>query len=204
MLPGGSVSTKSIPLTPQEKALDEKYVRQREIIRQMKAAKAGGASTGNGQINSLNAASFDVGKQVGAGMAAGISASTPDAGEAATGMARHVHHSAKRELGVKSPSTVFEDIGEMSAAGFIRGMDGAAGDIGESVERAIRPGARAAGGGGNRTIQLTLSPVIQVSGGKDGAEQGKRAADAFTRAIDRQTLISLLEQALNAQGGTNA
>jgi len=203
LIPGGAINAKSVPLSAQEKALDVKYAHQREVLRQMRAAKAGGASTGDAGVNSLNAASFDVGKQVGAGMTAGIKASTAAAGDAAVGLARHVHGSAKKELGVKSPSTVFEDIGEMSAAGFIRGMDGAAGGIGNSIERALRvPAGAAPAGGGSRTVQLTLAPVIHVSGGKDGAEQGKRAADAFTRSVDRATLISLLEQALNAQGGS--
>lgn len=68
----------------------------------------------------------EAGRQVGAGMAEGIRASTGEAVAAAKAMAQAVTAAAKVDLKIKSPSRVFRGIGKFVSVGMAEGIRGSA------------------------------------------------------------------------------
>jgi hypothetical protein len=140
-----------------------------------------------------------VGAAGGDGLAEGLDKKRPKVKEHGAAMAAEAPAGAKETLQVESPSVVFEDIGAMTAAGFIQGIEAGSGDVERAVSRAfdVRPPAGGRGGGGSSAGSPSMviqQVVINVDGGKDGGEQGRRAADAFDARV-RALWISMLEQA---------
>jgi hypothetical protein len=184
--------------TPKNKALDdfdkkqkaaEEAARREEEPTFLEKGKdvGGGAKAWHGKFHTVGEAS-------GKGMAEGIADGSPKAETATEGMADRVDKKARKRLGVQSPSVVFEDIGAMTAAGFVQGVEGGHGDVDRSVEKMFDFGGRGGAVGGARgDINITLETHINLAHG-DGTEQGARAADAFNMKVQAQ-MISALEQA---------
>jgi hypothetical protein len=128
--------------------------------------------------------------------AAGAATAAPKFEDAGETWGESVEKGYRKATKTHSPSMLFADMGKMAAAGFMQGVDGAAPDVSSAIERAFAMksgpgGARAATGGG---ISVTFGDVhVQVDGGRDGEEQGRKAADAFEKRV-RESLISLLDQ----------
>lgn len=144
-----------------------------------------------------------VGKAAAAGLANGIGGGFSMVDDVASQLAERAVTATKAELKVKSPSVVFEDIGAMTAAGYVQGLEGGGHDVDDALaamlSRRAVPGRDRAGSGGGG-ISLSFGDVyIQVDGGRDGAEQGRRAADSFKKHV-RSEVLSLLEQ-MRAEAG---
>lgn len=90
-----------------------------------------------------------VGESICAGMAKGIAGGTSKVTQAARAMASAAYQAAKTELGIKSPSTRFAWLAEMSAEGWQQGMQARIGSMRDSVRAMTQEvaGGAAAGGG---------------------------------------------------------
>jgi hypothetical protein len=154
----------------------------------------GGAKAWHGKFHT-------VGEAAGEGLAAGMTDSAAKAEDAAANMADRATDATRRKLKVHSPSVVFEDIGAMTAAGFIQGVEGAGAEVDRSVDHTFdfAAGGRGTGGGSSSITFAPGSIQINVTGGGDGAEQGKAAADAFSARV-RSEFLSIVDQA-NVEGG---
>ncbi|MDQ3541503.1 MAG: hypothetical protein M3440_12535, partial [Chloroflexota bacterium] len=86
------------------------------------------SSSKNAQSMLLSNAS-GVGENMSAGLAAGIRGGASDVIGAAVSVAQAAIKAAQKELDIKSPSGVFEDIGEMVAVGFSDGIERGMRDI---------------------------------------------------------------------------
>jgi hypothetical protein len=82
---------------------------------------------------------FEVGAQVARGFADGITAGASAIVAALTGAVRGAIDSAKRLLGIASPSKVFMEIGDHTVAGYSEGVDAAAPMAQASVAEALEP-----------------------------------------------------------------
>jgi hypothetical protein len=75
----------------------------------------------------------------------------------------------REKLGIHSPSRVFAELGQHTAAGYAQGVDAGAPDANASVEGMVAVPAAGNSGGGARggavQVQVTFAPVIQVTGG---------------------------------------
>jgi tape measure domain-containing protein len=150
------------------------------------------------------------GAELGAGMAAGINASTAQAAAAAAAMGNGVVAATDQSLQIHSPSKVMEDRGEMTAAGFIRGLDSMpmpflnspslGSDSGPSRAAGIAAGGAAAAsssGGGN---SFTFAPVIHASV-QPGATKadGKAFGEGLSGSL-RTQYLAFQEDLLIEQG----
>jgi hypothetical protein len=112
----------------------------------------------------------DIGRMLIQGLIDGIMGAGPGVLSAITGIAGGAVDAAKSALGIKSPSTVFAEIGEHTAAGMEKGVDAGAGGVQSSVEALVTPpdaakggaGATASGTGGGNIYYLTI-----IAGGDD-------------------------------------
>jgi hypothetical protein len=150
------------------------------------------------------------GAELGAGMAAGINASTAQAAAAASAMGTGVVAATDRTLDIHSPSRVMEDRGEMTAAGYIRGLNSLpmpflnAPSLGSDApprSAGIAAGAAAAASGGSGGNVFTFAPVINASA-QPGATKadGKAFGEGLSGSLRSQWLTFqedlLLEQGL--------
>lgn len=133
-----------------------------------------------------------VGEAGEAGLAGGFAGGKAE--DAATDVAGKMDKAARKRLKVHSPSVVFEDIGAMTAAGFVQGVEGGGADVDRSVQKMFDFGRGGGAIGGQRgDVNVTFATTINLAPG-DGTEQGQRAADAFNMKVQAQ-IISALEQA---------
>lgn len=101
------------------------------------AASGGANGIKNAVAGILTIGTFSaIGQNVPNGLAAGIRAATPNAVAAAASMARQVEQAARTNLGIKSPSTVFMEIGEQMMAGWVIGIEKGAPGLRDAVRRA--------------------------------------------------------------------
>lgn len=144
------------------------------------------------------AAAKAAGAATASGYAEGLMSKAPEIESAATqAMVETPKRSTESGLKIHSPSVVFADYGAMAAAGFISGIDSGIGEVDRSISRMfdVRSSGQARPAAGGRSGGLVIEQlVINVDGGKDGAEQGRRAADAFDARV-RALWIGMLEQA---------
>lgn len=138
------------------------------------------------------------GRAIGDGLAAGINSGSAAAQGAAESMADKVVEVPKKKLKIKSPSVVFEDIGAMTAAGFVAGIDRATPDVDRAIQSAFSmKGSQIQGGGRGGMmggIVMTFGDLyFNVPNGGQPEENGRRMANAFKKEI-RSELFSLLEQ----------
>lgn len=183
---------------------------------------AGGAfldSTGVGtMLNYLTAkadpveqAGKKLGSATGKGVAVGVKESTPEAKAAVGDMATGASDAGAKALGVHSPSRVFADLGRMTAAGFVQGIDASAADVDKAVESMFEtprapPAATASGIAARGGITVAPGAVVLTIHVPEGtgltAEAvGEIAARAVESALPGAFKSGLDQMA--AQGGEN-
>ncbi len=147
---------------------------------------------------------YNAGKQAGAGMEKGLKDSVPGVGAAAGDVAAAAPKAARKELKVQSPSVVFEDIGAMTAAGFVEGLRGSRDDVSDAMDAAFKlpmiPRTRpSAGGGGGGGTTISIGHIDVHVGGHATEADGAAAARGFAQEL-RPALIDLLEQVQLGEG----
>lgn len=146
---------------------------------------------------------FASGKAIDDGLADGVEANADVATEAVGTVADHMVETVKRKHKTHSPSEVFADIGAMDIAGYVGGVRGGRGEVAGAMSSTFEVptgGARTAAGGGVGGVNVTLQTTIHIDGGRDGAAQGRKAANAYNEEM-RAQVLSVLEQALASGGG---
>ncbi len=105
------------------------------------------------------------------GLVAGLTGAGPRVVASMAGIAGDAIKAAKRALGIRSPSTVFAEIGANTGAGMVEGVDGASADVQGSLESLVAPpeatasagagGASAPAGGssGGPNIEINITGV---------------------------------------------
>lgn len=132
----------------------------------------------------------DVGVNMMKGLAGGITSAAGLPLEAITGAANAAIGAAKRALGIKSPSTVFAEIGGYTAEGFAEGVDEGSGQAEASMAAMVAPPAAApssAGGGGSAP---GASHSVTITGNSftfQGVEGGEGAIKMFEEWLTRYT-----------------
>ena len=118
------------------------------------------------------------GKDLGAGVAAGIRESAGLPAKATTEMATGIMAAFKSALQIHSPSKVFEDYGKQTAAGYRKGVEAEGPSTNRVVERMVvdrpkesgkAPAAAPAGKGGGRAAPVHIEVNINAGGG--GAQE---------------------------------
>lgn len=143
----------------------------------------------------------DIGKQIVTGLASGITGSAGVVVNAVTGLASQVKSAFTGSKGIDahSPSRVFADYGEMTAAGFEQGVSGSAGaSAADAVTAmALPPGSVAGSGGrGGGGGAVTVNVAINVDGGAGGADVAKQVTQPSVLAA----ITKAVEDALGASG----
>lgn len=123
----------------------------------------------------------DTGKSIVTGLAGGITGGAGAIVSSVAGLADKVKGGFKSALGIKSPSTVFAEYGQMTAAGFQGGVeDGTTGAT--SAVQALAPAPAAAGaaasGGAPAGGGVVVRIEIHVGGGADGEKVAKQLDQA--------------------------
>lgn len=133
----------------------------------------------------------ELGANIWRGLRDGIMGGVTAVTDAVSGMGDAVVGRLKGLLGIRSPSRVFEDMGMMTGAGFVRGLRGSAGSVDLEVRRTFTPpalpapsayqmrGGRVGGG------SVTIAPVItvNVTGDADGERIGEDISRTLTRLL---------------------
>lgn len=117
------------------------------------------------------------------GLANGILGAGPAVLSALGGVVGGAIDSAKKMLGIASPSKVFAEIGANTAEGMAVGVDGGTGDVQGSLESLVAPpaaSASASGGGGNSVGGVT----IIINGVAGAAEAIGEIEAALTRILE--------------------
>lgn len=120
-----------------------------------------------------------VGDAAGAGLAKGMKDATSTVEAAGGAMAAAAPRAGRDALGVHSPSRVFAELGAMSAAGFVEGIEASAAAVDDAVGKLFEQpaGARAGAGGGGAAVVIDVGGVtVTVAGGGDARETGEAIA----------------------------
>src|SRR5262245_40846871 len=118
--------------------------------------------------------------------------------EGGDGLGEGAETGTRKRLKIHSPSKVFEELGEMTAAGFERGFSNATAGVGASLTN-ISP-APVAGPRG-ATASLVIEQLnVNVVAGEDASQTGRAIADATVESL-RGRFIHLLEGA-SLEGGS--
>lgn len=153
-------------------------------------------------LSGLPAQLTQIGSDLIAGLATGITNGASAVVNALTGVVGNAITAAKSKLGIASPSKVFAEIGGFTAEGFSEGVDDGAAEAQTALESMVSPpeiaaatagavapaapaaAAPAAGGGG-----ANLSGVTFNFYGVEGAEQAvQRFEEALTRVLEGDAL----------------
>ena len=103
------------------------------------------------------------GNAIGEGLAAGITMRINQIKDAAIAAAVGAINAAKAALGVRSPSTVFAEIGQQTALGFVQGVQRQTGLVQEALRQLVSPaGGAALGGFGG--VPGMVAPAAAVPG----------------------------------------
>lgn len=130
---------------------------------------------------------FDIGAQVGNGLAAGMEAALPRVQAAAAALAAAAETAARSTLQVQSPSKVFEYIGEMTGEGFSKGMSESFGNI-EEVLNSFLPNMNSVQSGSttnNVTNSMPINITIVGSEGQNVEDLAQEAADRISDEVGR-------------------
>lgn len=137
----------------------------------------------------------EIGSQLIAGLAAGITGGAGAVVDAITGVAGGAVDAAKKALGIASPSKVFAEIGMNTAAGMSSGVDSASGDVQSSLQKMVSPtdiqaggatpsaapAAKSGGGGGGSDLSGATFNFYGVEGAEDALGRFK---DLLTQVLD--------------------
>lgn len=126
----------------------------------------------------------DIGTNLVMGLVNGIMGAGPAVLGALGGIVGGAIDSAKKLLGIASPSKVFTEIGMQTAAGMAGGVEGGAGGVQSSLESMVAPpdaapATASVGAGGGNTYQITINAP---SG--DAKEIGAVVEDILQRLLD--------------------
>jgi hypothetical protein len=112
---------------------------------------------------------LESGKEVVSGFISGLGTNLKGVANAAKGLASRALSSIRNTLGIKSPSKVFEEVGEFTVQGFVDGLSGmsreivdTAEEVGETSISALRDSISKAVDG-ELDLQPTIRPVIDLS-----------------------------------------
>lgn len=129
------------------------------------------AKKGIASVRATVAGWYKVGEDIIMGLWDGINATIRKPLEAIDSLAKSLPAWARKTLGIKSPSTVFKDIGENIGAGMVQGIEGSYAEVqsaGEKLVEAVivEPSKRARTAGGKfKTQQDALNQGSGASGG---------------------------------------
>jgi hypothetical protein len=117
-----------------------------------------------------------------------------------TGMGDEAIDIFKQKMGIHSPSTVFEELGQQTAAGFALGIG--SGDINDSIDSMVRIPSPSAGAGamrGGGVHMLTLVAVSIVSGSGNVQEMADQLEERLTQSI-LPKLANALDHLVTGEG----
>ena len=132
-----------------------------------------GLKAGVADLSSLGDSLISLGSAMINGRVAGIKAGAGAVVDAITGVASSAVSAAKGALGISSPSSIFENMGAMSALGYEKGFEGASAGIPAMSAGAVAP---AFGGGGANVTQNNANTfnVTEAQSAEDTARMIKR------------------------------
>jgi tape measure domain-containing protein len=133
-----------------------------------------------------------IGTSIVDGIVAGIRGAAGRVTEAVQGMASGAVNSAREFLGIRSPSRVFAELGDQTAAGFAVGVERGTGDAQGAVQSLVAPPALGAGGAGAGAPLAGRAGVFQIF--VDGA--GREAA-AIVDEIEQRVGVTFDRLALS-------
>ena len=146
-------------------------------------------------LTGLAGTAVTVGGQIMAGLASGITGAAGAVVSAMTGAVGGAIAAAKRQLGIASPSKVFEGIGGYTAEGFARGIDAGAPAANDAMAdmTSPAPALRAAGGSSSSvTTNNASGPTVHIehyhAAGSDGAAEARGFAEQLTRILEGDAL----------------
>jgi hypothetical protein len=108
-------------------------------------------------------------------------------------------------LGIRSPSRKFRELGLFSGEGFARGIEDTAPRVDQALDMALAPPARAGGGGRGGNV-ITLAPSVSVTVHAGGGADAKAIADLATAKVVAELpgmLLGVVEN-LSQQAGAGA
>lgn len=123
----------------------------------------------------LAAIAQELGYAVSEGFANGITSGITAVITAAKALATSVKNAVKGALEIKSPSRVFQGYGDMTTAGFAKGVEGGSGDVQsatqgtfspEALQRSVANSSALSGAGGRGGNTITIN--VEVNGGEGG------------------------------------
>lgn len=140
----------------------------------------------------------ELGTQIMLGLAQGLLGGGPAIFDAISGVVGGAIDSAKKLLGIASPSRVFAEIGAHTAAGMAAGVEGGTDGVQSSMADMIASPADGGGAGGggaaaggaagsssSSSSRVDLSGMqIVINGVKDGADAAARVRDALIEILD--------------------
>lgn len=126
------------------------------------------------------------GSDAAAGFTAGMLAGAPAMAAAAASASGSAAAASASELGIRSPSTVFDRQGRMSGEGWANGLERSLPGMTGAVEAAmstLAPSASLAGGGGGAHFEAHIT--VNIGGGAPGEarETGEQVAMGVQRAV---------------------
>ena len=148
---------------------------------------------------------YNAGRDLIQGLLNGIGSIGGQIGEKIKGLANGAVDQAKKILGIKSPSKVFEGIGENIGLGMVKGIDATADAVASSLSGMTGPSVQLTGGtpspqsvakpaiasNSNTTINITLSGVFTGTPG-DARKLAQMVADNL-KTVAGQKNMSVTE-----------
>jgi hypothetical protein len=129
-----------------------------------------------------------VGGDIMAGLAKGITGSAGKVVSAMSGAVGGAIAAAKRQLGIASPSKVFAEIGGYTGEGFVKGVDSSAPAANDAVANLASPEparAAAASGGATVTTNNNRGPLVVIENLTLGAGSTPQQAQDFVELVTR-------------------
>lgn len=131
----------------------------------------------------------DIGKQITAGLTGGITSGKSEVVKNVQRMCAEIITSAKTQLGVHSPSTVFAYIGQMSGKGFITGWAGTVAEmqntIHSSVSKAVTEATATFSGIEDSLLSLRDSSGSTISEVVKNAEEAQEALQKIRDGLEK-------------------
>ena len=157
--------------------LDFDGVTKTQVDEVTKVLQDGGALAPPKQA--ANADGVSIGDQLAAGMALGIGRGTPAVEQAARDAVTRAKNAANAEAGIRSPSTLFAEIGVQMGAGMAVGLSDAGDQVVAEAESIVARAAAAIASPATGTIPLAL-PNLPVGAGAGGGFGGAGIGDGST------------------------
>jgi hypothetical protein len=127
-----------------------------------------------------------VGADLVKGLIAGIVPGGADIVDAVSTLGKKAKQALKDELGIHSPSTVFAELGEHTAAGFAQGIDEGSGGASSAASSMVQvPGGGKGGAGGGMSVTIQIDARGASKDAVDGLSDDaflKKLTDALERA----------------------